>query len=323
MSHFLTVTLNPALDKTYSLSSSLSVDALNRIPKPTVSAGGKSINSARMLKLLGGDVCALSFGGCDNGRDAFAGMAFEALLKAEGLCTVMVPAACGVRTNVKLISPDGEGTELNESGGPVTADEFAAFMDAYERGISDGCECVLLGGSIPQGVEKDVYNLMIKSAKKHGVRVALDCDGEVFRQAVSARPWLVKPNMYELSQYYSTELSTIPQVLVCAKRFYVETGVNVLCTAGGKGAVYVGNDGEFVVSTPKITVRGFAGAGDCTLAAFVYEYYRSGVNSGGDVVSALKLACGAGAAKTSTAGTEMPSRELVYEMAALVDVVGV
>ena len=316
MSHFLTVTLNPALDKTYALDYAPSVGELNRIPKPTVSAGGKSINSARMIRVMGGDVCALSFGGCDNGRDAFAGKAFEALLEREGLCTRIVPAACGVRTNVKLISPGGEGTELNESGGPVTPDEFAALMAAYEDGISVDCECVLLGGSIPQGVDKDVYNLMITMAKQRNIRVALDCDGAVFRQAVSARPWLVKPNMHELSQYYSTELSTIPQVIMCAKKFHVETGVNILCTAGGKGAVFVGNEGIFVISFPEVEVRGFAGAGDCTLGAFVYEYSRSG----GDIVSSLKLGCGAGSAKAATVGTEMPSVGLVRELAERVSV---
>jgi len=310
---YITITLNPAIDKTYILDKPLSETGLNRLPKPTVSAGGKGINSARMIKKLGGDATAMTFGG-GSSTDAYAGKTLVELLKAEGLSTRIIATECGIRTNIKIVMPDGKGCELNESGGPISTGEYELMLGTYRRKL-DGDSCVLLGGSIPQGVDKDVYNLMIRLAKIKGARVAVDCDGEIFRQAAAEKPWLVKPNTYELGQYYSTELSTIPQALKCAEKFYADTGVNILCTAGGDGSVYVGNDGEFVVSAPQVEVRGFAGAGDCFLAAFTYEYTCSG-----DIVAALKLASGAGAAKTATEGTEMPAPEIVRYMAAKVNV---
>ena len=284
-----------------------------------------------MIKTLGGDVTALTFGGAGSTADAYGALTFSELLKLEGLTVESVETKCGVRTNVMLIDPDGEGTEINESGGPITEAEYEAMLGKYDELIGTQVDCVLLAGSIPQGVEKNVYNLLTKRANAFGVRVALDCDGGVFQQAMrgalsdpAEKPWLVKPNAHELFEYltaagngkYSTEFSTSPQVLEASRDFYAQTGVNVLCTAGGKGAVFVGKDGEFTVSTPKIEVKGFAGAGDCFLGAFVYEYTRTG----GDIVSALKCASGAGAAKTATAGTEMPPRELICELASNVEV---
>ncbi len=295
--NYLTVTLNPAIDKTY-LIDALDVGELNRLPSPTTNAGGKGINSARMLAVLGEDVTAMSLA-----DDAFRRMTSGEKFKSE-----IINVACGVRTCTKLIDSRGVGTELNERGGPVTPDEFERFAARY-RELVDENTCVLLGGSSPQGVEKNVYNFLIKEAKLRGATVAIDCDGEVFRQAVSERPHLVKPNAAELGEYFSTKLSTIPQVMEYARKFYTETGIEIVSTVGGKGAVYVGRSGEFAVNAPKITVRGFAGAGDSFLAAFV-----SRVGRGERVENALRYASAVGAAKAATEGTSAPTLELVEKL---------
>lgn len=306
---FLTVTLNPALDKTYTLAAPLKVCGLNRLPKPVVSAGGKGVNSARLLHILGDDVAALTFGSGPDSPDGGAGGAFGALLRREGLSCRLVPAAAGIRTNCKLNAPDGE-TELNESGGPVTPEEWETFLAAYAEELTSA-HTVLLGGSIPQGVEKSVYNRMITMAKEAGASVCLDCDGAAFQQGVSASPTVVKPNRAELGQYFSTEISTFPQLLACAKRLAVENGVTVLATAGRDGAVYTDGTVSFRVQSPTVTVRGFAGAGDCFLASYVSALRRTG-----DPAAALVRASAAGAAKTATPGTEMPSPALIDDLAA-------
>ena len=316
---YITVTLSPALDKTYEIGKGLKAGELNRIGKPVISAGGKGINSARMIGVLGGKAVALTFASDGSGRDGYAGEAFGRLLEAEGLETSYIPTAAGVRTNIKLVEPDSRGTELNEPGGPVTKEELKGMMDRLDElsgEISVDGGAVLLGGSIPQGVEKSVYNSMIERIKARKIRVLLDCDGDAFRQGVESRPWLVKPNLYELGLYYSTEFSTIPQGISAAKRFFVETDVNILCTMGEKGAIYAGRDGFFICDAPKITVRGFAGAGDCFAAAFLFTYD----STGGDLPSALRFASAAGAAKTESPGTSMPSLSRIRELASSVSV---
>ena len=316
---YITVTLSPALDKTYETAKGIEVGELNRIGKPVISAGGKGINSARMIGVLGGKAKALTFGSDGSGRDGFAGDAFRRLLEAEGLEASYIPTAAGVRTNVKIVEPGGRGTEFNESGGPVTEEELKGMMDRLDElsgEISADGGAVLLGGSIPQGVDKSVYKSMIASINARKIRVLRDCDGDAFRQGVESRPWLVKPNLYELGLYYSTEFSTIPQGISAVKRFFVETGVNILCTMGEKGAMYAGEDGFFMCDAPKITVRGFAGAGDCFAAAFIHTYDATS----GDVPAALRFASAAGAAKTESPGTSMPSLSRVRELASSVNV---
>ncbi|MBQ2118536.1 MAG: hexose kinase [Clostridia bacterium] len=295
---YITLTLNPALD--------VSVSAVNPAPgllnvtdASSISCGGKGINVSRALRVMGEDSTAYALLGGEPGR-ILAGMASR-----EGVALSVTRTAAPTRINVKVISEGGaRQTELNGRGGPVSSSELEALFgsisaDLDRVGNSESVTAVL-SGSIPQGVEKSVYNSLAQMLKDRGARVVVDASGEALIQAVRARPWLVKPNRGELEGLVGKSIADFGQLVETACGFYRETGTAVLATCGGDGAVYAGDDGVWTVDAPKITMKSFAGAGDTFLAAFLYRL-RDGV---GD---ALRFAASAAAAKVELEGTAMPA----------------
>ena len=304
----ITLTLNPALDISAE-AGSVVPGSLNISDSAAISCGGKGINVSRALRVMGGDSEAYAMLGGESGR-IFAGMASR-----EGISLNVTRTAAPTRINLKIITSDGAQTELNGRGGPVTAAETDEMHRSLTSGIDrlsegGGGITAVLSGSVPQGIEKSEYRKLTEMLKSRGVRVAVDASGETLAEAMKARPWLIKPNAGELSGLTGVKIDGISALAESAARVYGETGVQVLATSGGDGAVFAGEDGIWKVGAPKITMRSFAGAGDTFLAAFLYRL-RDGT---GD---ALRFAASAAAAKVCLEGSAMP--RTIAEMSEYVD----
>ncbi len=105
----ITVTLNTAVDKTYSVPNF----ALDRVHRPTewrIVAGGKGINVARVLHTLEMEALAVGFAGGHNGSFV------QDSLDKEGLAHDLVTTADESRVCVTVIDPEaGTQTELNDA----------------------------------------------------------------------------------------------------------------------------------------------------------------------------------------------------------------
>lgn len=310
MNRFYTLTLNPALDRTMYFDTFVS-GGLNRAVAPSrLTLGSKGINVSRFLSVCGQTAPAYGFAGGSMGQQMLA------MLKEEGIETRFVPTAAETRLNVKMITADGVGTEANERGGPITEEERDALLTSLtEQARADreagNTAWFFVGGSIPQGVEKSVYYRLVENLRKCGAHVLLDCDGEALKKGIKARPHLIKPNLFELSQLVGNPELTEGQVVENCWKLYRETAVRILCTMGGKGAVYAGPQGVYSVDAPRVAVRGFTGAGDTFLASFVYAVCR-----GEDITQSLAFAAGCAGAKVEMPGSEMPSLARARELAA-------
>ncbi len=317
-----TLTLNPAIDRTMFFAGEFKAGALNRAVRTVANAGSKGVNVSRALKAMGADAPAYCFCGGD------AGESFAKMLADEGIECRFVKTAAETRINIKMTDSLGNCTEANEAGGPITEGELARMLALVEGFADDGAnpqktdslstenkQFFFIGGSIPPGVGKDVYKSVVNSLKARGVYTVLDCDGEALRQGMEALPYLIKPNLYELSQYVGNSLSTVDEVVENSRKIYVEKGISVLCTMGGGGSVYAGEQGCYFADTAKVEVRGFTGAGDTFAAAFIFELDRVG-----DIESALRFAAGASGAKVSMEGTAMPDYGYMRELAEKINV---
>lgn len=322
-----TLTLNPSLDRTMYFDREFVAGALNRASAESVlTLGSKGINVTRAWAAMGVAAPAYVFSGGRNGA------LMKSMLDAEGMPYVAIETAAETRMNVKMISPGGICTEANERGGPITPDENGAMMDAIKRGIMStadpqsaknpekptqtGIKYMALGGSIPQGVDTAVYNSVTELCNGCGVRVLLDCDGAALRQGIKARPWLVKPNLYELSGLVGREVTDPEDAVEICRSLSVETGVNILCTMSEKGALWASAGRVWRARSPQgLTVRGFTGAGDTFLAAFVYEFDRTA-----DPAAALRFASSASAMKITLPGSTIPTYS---EMLTYLDAVSV
>ena len=199
------------------------------------------------------------------------------------------------------------GTEINEKGGPITKDELAFILAAVEQ---SECNILSVCGSIPQGVESSIYQTVIAHAKEQGRITVLDADGDALKLGLSAKPDYIKPNRRELAGLCDTTEAALAdenEVIAHASRIVEQYGTTVLCTMDEHGSLYVGKDGVWRVGVAKYPLRGFSGAGDTYLAAFLYARYAQ--NS--DVPTALSFAARASAAKIALDGTQLPTKEQI------------
>ena len=304
-----TLTLNPCIDKTLYFNGAFQTGALNRAAYAMTNAGGKGINVARIYRRLGIRAAAYGFSG------GAVGEMLEKLLADEDITPRFTKTSCDTRMCIKIIDAHGVCTEANEAGGPMLDEEYtalkkqlSAFLDECRR---DGEEGILFaGGSVPAGLDRGVYREIISMFAHSPVRFVLDADGEALKIGLEGAPWLIKPNLHELSELIGYEIAgrdaaeLATAAAKASRRICARYGTNVLCTLGGDGAVFCGDEGVYYVNAPHVTMRGFTGAGDTFLASFMFAYEKNGH----DVETALCFASSAAAAKVELAGTEMPDK---------------
>ena len=111
------------------------------------------------------------------------------------------------RTNTAVHDPtNGETTEINERGPAVSGKEIELFRDKLLY-LSRGADVVVFAGSLPRGVESDVYAQLIKEVRKSGVQTVVDADGDPMRLAVRAEPDVISPNVIEAEELVGHEFN--------------------------------------------------------------------------------------------------------------------
>lgn len=296
-----TLTLNPCLDKTLFFEKEFAAGRLNRAQDSVLCAGGKGLNVSRVLRQLGGDGIAYGFSGGDTG------VILEKLLAREEINHALVHTRAQTRMCMKMIDAEGVCTEANEAGGPILKKELATLLQRIHLFLSDESDepcCFFLSGSVPAGIDKHVYADLIRFYKEKNVRFVLDADGEALAAGVAESPYLIKPNLQELSGLMHFEIDSIATAVYASRRIAEAYGTRVLCTLGEQGSVYTDADCSWQISAPRVPVRGFTGAGDTYLAAFLYLYH-----GGMPLTDALQMGAAMAAAKVASPGTAIPTRE--------------
>ena len=301
---FAVLSLNPGIDRALYLPTPMMAGSLNRAARSVTTQGSKGANVAIMLHRLGCDVEYYAFSGGEFGALC------DSFLTREGIRVNTVETFCGVRLNTKVIDSECVCTELNERGGVFSPKEIAELTELF---LSTDADVLCMCGSIPQGVEKDVYKVFTEFGKSTGKTVVLDCDGEALRLGLTAKPDIIKPNEYELENLgLSTGLfgkfSTDPaerekEVTDACVKVAEKYGITVICTRGADGSIHVNPKGEIIKrDSMKVRLLGFSGAGDTFLSGYLAARFDKGFSE----EYALICATAAGAAKVVLEGTELP-----------------
>lgn len=298
----LTITPNTAIDKTYCVEGF----GLDRVHRPTSSrtvAGGKGINVARVLKTLGHDAIATGFVGGATGE------AILRLIIEENLHHDFVRVQEESRLCIAVIDPtNGTQTEVNENGPNITSDELTAMMDKIKSLVA-GCEFVVMCGSCPPGVPDDFYSEIIKIAKAAGVKSVLDASNAHLKEAIKASPYMVKPNVTELSQIAGRELLTLEEIVRAAKSLK-QYGVSITAvTMGRSGAIVTDGVQVWNAVPPEIQFASAVGSGDAFLAMFMASMIE-----GASLPDVLVSATAAGAANATTFGAGFCTKESIMEL---------
>ena len=196
----ITVTLNAAIDKSLSVPS-FRLGRRHRTVDQTTMAGGKGVNIARALKMLGQPVIATGFAGGPTGTRIVEQLTHESILND------FVRIREESRTNMAVYDPtNGETTEVNERGPAVTAAEVELFRDKLLY-LARGADIVVFAGSLPRGVEPEIYAGLIRELRKLGVVTVIDTDGEPLRHASRAEPDVISPNVLEAEELVGHEFN--------------------------------------------------------------------------------------------------------------------
>lgn len=295
----ITVTMNPAIDKTVDIES-LDRGGLNRISHVELDAGGKGINVSKTISELGGKSIATGFIAGNTGK------IIQSVMNEWNIENDFIEVSGETRTNTKVFEKTGELTELNEPGPVVEEKDVKALLDKLESYAKEDTLFVL-AGSIPRGVEKDIYRQIIELVHKKGAKVLLDADGELFTKALEAGPDIIKPNRVELEQYAGMDYVASEQELLQVADKLMEKGIETVAVSMGKsGAIFLKESYKVRCPGLKVKAHSTVGAGDAMVAALSYSWDQK--MSDEDMVK-MCMAVSAGA--VTTIGTKPPSREVV------------
>lgn len=305
----VTVTMNPAIDKTVDVETFVH-GGLNRVKHIVMDAGGKGINVSKTIKALGGDSIATGFLGGNNGNTIVNMLASDEI-NAE---FVMVDGE--TRINTKIVESDGSVTELNEAGPEIPEEEQKMLVEQLLNYAKEGTWFVL-SGSVPTGVSKSIYGDIIRKAHEKGAKVLLDADGELFTQSLAAKPDVIKPNRAELEKYIGADHSLTEEELLNVGNEFLAQGIGtVIISLGHEGALFLTKEQSLKCPAISIEVQSTVGAGDALVAAFTY-----GMDKGEDFEACAKLGIATSAGAVSTEGTKPPTRDKVDELIQLVKVI--
>lgn len=288
MKKIMTVTLNPAVDKTYTTQGVI-VGNVNRMRTVAKIAGGKGVNVTKILRQYGYEVAATGFLGGYSGR-----FIEEELVKRGAQCH-FVHVAGETRSNMNILADDGYVTEILEPGPVISSEEKEAFLARYDEILSE-CGLVILSGSVAQGVDVGIYETLILRAADLSVPVYLDSSAESLCLGMRAKPQMIKPNWRELEYIMGHRITDRSQVIEAAQLLCGEGIPRVVVSMGSKGLVSVTEDGVLYARTTGIVPVNTVGCGDSVVASYAMSHV-----DGEPEKQAIVRACAISAANATTA----------------------
>ena len=297
----VTLTPNPSIDRTVSLTGDLVRGAVLRAESVTSQAGGKGVNISRAAVAANVPTIAV--------LPAHKDDPFVVELLRDGIdCRPEQPAGA-VRVNLTLTEPDGTTTKINTPGAVVTRgdlDRLAAAVTQRARQAS----WVVLAGSLPPGAPESWYAELVAALRGTPARIAVDTSGGPLVALAAGleqqAPHLMKPNGEELASLTGGDAHAIeadPTAAAAAASVLVGRGVEaVLATLGASGAVLVTAEGAWHAVPPPTTVVSTVGAGDSSLFGYLLGALR-----GLEPAERLRLAVAYGSAAAALPGTTIPT----------------
>lgn len=254
-----TLTLNPCIDRTITIEKFL-FGGTNKVLDVRKDVSGKGINVSIVLKHLGLDTLCLGFNYSKDSK------AIEEELNDQNIKYDFVKVKGEVRVNVKIFDKSVKVmSEFNESGHQVSKEAVDELLDVV-YGYFDDTSILVLDGSVPAGVPVDIYKTIIEMANRRGIKTILDAANDLLLEGIKAKPYMIKPNIDELSAISKREIKTREDIILVSREI-ISKGVSYVCVSMGKdGAMLIGLDNVYVSPAMKVDIKGIQGAGDSLVA---------------------------------------------------------
>jgi 1-phosphofructokinase family hexose kinase len=302
----VTVTLNTAIDRTFFIDH-FAWNKTIRSSQAFTGMGGKGTDASWILGELGYENLALGFVAGDVGRQ------IERMLRDRGSQTDFVWVHGETRTNIIIVSEQGDGqSTISSTSLEIKDDELAAFKNKFMKAIPQA-DCVVIGGSLPKGLNQSIYTEMVKVVKESKVPVIFDASGPGLKAGLEGKPDFVKPNIDEIAELSGEKVTSLRAAFLQAKRLQEKYGTSFIITLGRHGAMAVLRDRAYRIPPLQIKAISTAGAGDGVLAGL-----SAALANGMSIEEGLQLGFATAAAICLTPATADCHREDVEHLLPMV-----
>ena len=299
----VTITMNPALDKSTSLEKLIPEKKL-RCSELFPEAGGGGINVSKAIKKLGGETLALFPSGGTNGK------LLEQILLQEQMAFHAIPVHGETResftaverfTNAqyRFVMP---GCMLNEK-------EIEVFISVINS-LNPAPSIIVASGSLPPGVPDDFYARLAIIAKQKKMRLIVDTSGLPLQLAAHEGVYLLKPNLSELCSLVGKEYLELREVNEAALQVIYKGHCKVVVVSmGPSGALLVTKDIHESIPAPTVKKLSTVGAGDSMVGGMAWM-----LSQGKSLQEMVRFGVACGTAATMNAGTKLFNKEDVYRI---------
>jgi tagatose 6-phosphate kinase len=267
----------------------LRLDAVNRAAATLDGAAGKSINVAKVLRVLGEEPAALTLLGGDRGEF------LRALLTERGIVVQSIDGTAQTRQCITVIDrAAGTHTELVEESSAVDPMLFESLLALVRRSMPT-CRAAVMSGTIAPGGPATFYAECTRLAREAGVLSVVDAQGPALLASLAAGPGLVKPNRAELAASVGRELDDDPSVMEAMRELCERGARRVVVTAGRAPTLALEGETFWRIRSPSIQAVNPIGSGDAFTAGLVWRLVR-----GEDLGEACRWAAAVGTANALT-----------------------
>lgn len=280
-----TLALNPAVDLSY-LVSELVAFRKTKARHARYDAGGNAVNVSRALKRLGKEAHTCCILGGESGN------MLKQLLAKEGIVpdSIEVDGDTRVNSTIQQRRPPAEFKISGIAPADIKSEDINSICRRFLKLAGDGYG--VLTGSVPPGTPTNVYAKLSAQLREQGAKVVLDTKDDMLISALDTRPYLIKPNVYELEITSGKALQSIEAIAEQARQLQRGGVENVCVSMGAEGGILVNNEDSFYAPAPRVKVMCSVGAGDAMVAGLLAAL-ADGLSA--PEVLLQGLACGTGA----------------------------
>ncbi len=291
---------NPVFDRTITVHE-LIPGAVMRTLNVELTAGGKGINVARVLRTLGRSAPLIIPTGAQDRAQ------YESFLETEGAQAQLIDVQGPIRTSsIYLEQVSNRVTVVNDAGHPMSKADWNATHESIVAATESG-DIVLVMGSFPPDLDPNSLVSLIDGIHNQGAEVLIDVNPQWLSASLSAKPDVVTPNVDEAEAALRQGRADVMDSHMLdhdLTRDRAEKAALELCqrgarrafvTAGEAGVAMANGDQiEWAASYPVETVSA-VGAGDSFVAGLAHEWSATGQGQVVDWATAMRFGVAASA----------------------------
>lgn len=293
----ITLTANTTMDLTLYVPE-LKIGMTIRATRSVQSMGGKPTDCSWILGEMGIPSRAYGFAA------GTIGERIAAMLREKGVMPEFIAVAGESRINTVIIDEtSGEQTTITTTTLTVSPQHIEQLRPIFTAALADAT-CLVLGGTLPAGMQPSFYTEMIALAVERGIPVIFDADEPNLSAGLLSRPTYIKPNRYELGHLTGTEIDSLDKAYHAGREILAKYGTIPVISMDAEGLLAVLPDKAYHIPPLNVAVVSAAGAGDAILAGLAASIYR-----GQPIEDGLRLGAAAAAAVLLQPGTAVCKRD--------------